>query len=209
MNSSQKGFTLIELLIVIAIIAILAVAVILTLNPAELLRQSRDSTRVSDMATLKSAISLYLADVSTPNLASTSVATIGGYNACYLSTVQGDTNGTTTTRCFVFATLSGQNASSANSAYRRVDATGWLPINFNAISSGAPFGNLPIDPVNTQILYYAYAATGTSLTYELDSRMESTKYNPTPTGGLNDIGANASDGGDQDDWYETGTLLTL
>src|ERR1700690_1366993 len=39
-TSSHKAFTLIELLVVIAIIAILAVVVILTLNPAELLRQS-------------------------------------------------------------------------------------------------------------------------------------------------------------------------
>src|SRR3989338_2108717 len=50
---NSKGFTLIELLVVIAIIAVLAVAVILTLNPAELLKQARDSTRVSDMSTLK------------------------------------------------------------------------------------------------------------------------------------------------------------
>ena len=64
-NRKQKGFTLIELLVVIAIIAILAVVVVLTLNPAELLRQARDSNRVSDFATMKSALSLYATDVST------------------------------------------------------------------------------------------------------------------------------------------------
>jgi prepilin-type N-terminal cleavage/methylation domain-containing protein len=58
----RRGFTLIELLVVIAIIAILAVVVVLTLNPAELLRQSRDSNRVSDMATLTSALNLYNTD---------------------------------------------------------------------------------------------------------------------------------------------------
>ena len=58
------GFTLIELLVVIAIIAILAVVVVLTLNPAQLLAQSRDSNRISDMATLKSAIGLYITDQS-------------------------------------------------------------------------------------------------------------------------------------------------
>ena len=36
-NKNRKGFTLIELLIVIAIIAVLSVVVILSLNPAELL----------------------------------------------------------------------------------------------------------------------------------------------------------------------------
>jgi prepilin-type N-terminal cleavage/methylation domain-containing protein len=57
-----RGFTLIELLVVIAIIAILAVVVVLTLNPAQLLAQSRDANRVSDMATLNSAVSLFLTD---------------------------------------------------------------------------------------------------------------------------------------------------
>jgi prepilin-type N-terminal cleavage/methylation domain-containing protein len=45
----RSGFTLIELLIVIAIIAILSVVVVLALNPAEMLRESRDNNRVSDM----------------------------------------------------------------------------------------------------------------------------------------------------------------
>src|SRR5471030_3210736 len=64
-TKNRSGFTLIELLVVIAIIAILSVVVILTLNPAELLRQARDSNRVSDFATLKSALGLYAADVNT------------------------------------------------------------------------------------------------------------------------------------------------
>jgi len=63
-KGNRSAFTLIELLVVIAIIAILAVVVILTLNPAELLRQSRDSSRLSDLATLTSAINLYNTDQS-------------------------------------------------------------------------------------------------------------------------------------------------
>ncbi|MEK7094356.1 MAG: prepilin-type N-terminal cleavage/methylation domain-containing protein [Patescibacteria group bacterium] len=58
----QKGFTLIELLIVIAIIAVLSVVVVLTLNPAELLRRARDSTRISDMSSLNSALNNYRTD---------------------------------------------------------------------------------------------------------------------------------------------------
>ncbi|HEY4526144.1 MAG TPA: prepilin-type N-terminal cleavage/methylation domain-containing protein, partial [Candidatus Paceibacterota bacterium] len=46
----RSSFTLIELLIVIAIVAILSTVVIITLNPAELLRQSRDSVRLSDLS---------------------------------------------------------------------------------------------------------------------------------------------------------------
>ena len=71
--SRREGFTLIELLVVIAIIAILSVVVVLTINPAEMLRQSRDTQRISDLNTLKSALNLYLVDSSAPNLASSIV----------------------------------------------------------------------------------------------------------------------------------------
>ena len=58
----EKAFTLIELLVVIAILAVLAVAVTLILNPAELIRQGRDSIRLSDLATINKALGLYQTD---------------------------------------------------------------------------------------------------------------------------------------------------
>jgi prepilin-type N-terminal cleavage/methylation domain-containing protein len=60
--SMRRGFTLIELLVVIAILAVLAVVVVLTLNPAGLLQEARDSSRVSDMATLNTGMGLFQAD---------------------------------------------------------------------------------------------------------------------------------------------------
>ncbi|MFA5230314.1 MAG: prepilin-type N-terminal cleavage/methylation domain-containing protein [Candidatus Paceibacterota bacterium] len=65
---NKKGFTLVELMIVIAILAILAAIVIFALNPAELFRRARDSQRMSDLRVLSSALSYYLADVTTPVL---------------------------------------------------------------------------------------------------------------------------------------------
>ena len=66
------------------VIAILAVVVVLTLNPIELLRQSRDANRISDMATLVSAINLYQTDqsgASTYSLGSSNtVSRNGGYS---------------------------------------------------------------------------------------------------------------------------------
>ncbi|KKU14411.1 MAG: hypothetical protein UX23_C0018G0001, partial [Parcubacteria group bacterium GW2011_GWB1_45_9] len=52
----KKGFTLIELLIVIGLLAILSTVAVLVINPAELLRQARDSQRVSDLGTVHSAL---------------------------------------------------------------------------------------------------------------------------------------------------------
>ena len=198
---NSKGFTLIELLVVIAIIAVLAVAVILTLNPAELLKQARDSTRISDVSTLKSAISLYLADVTSPTIGS-STSPLMGYISVASSSMTALCNFrfTKTTSC--------QNN---NNAAFGVDGSGWVPVNFTAISSGAPIGNLPRDPSNTAPggnvsstnLFYSYTASTTVLTFELDAKMESSKY---AAGAAN---VESVDGGDKVDIYEVGTNLTL
>jgi prepilin-type N-terminal cleavage/methylation domain-containing protein len=197
-TNEQKGFTLIELLVVVSIIAILSVFVILTLNPAEMLKQARDSNRVSDLSTLKTAISLYLADIGSPNLASSSF----GYSACYLSTASG--NGTTTAKCGTF-TGAGITvvASTSVAAYKNVDSTGWMPVNFKQLSIGSAFAALPVDPTNDRIYYYSYAATS-NFTFEIDAFMESTKYK---AGGSSDIVT--KDGGNNNLAYEVGSSLGL
>jgi prepilin-type N-terminal cleavage/methylation domain-containing protein len=59
---NRHAFTLIELLVVIAIIAILAAIVMLAINPAEMMKKGRDSTRLSDMETVRKAIDLAVAE---------------------------------------------------------------------------------------------------------------------------------------------------
>lgn len=58
----NKGFTLIELLIVIAIIAILASAVFIVLDPLTRFADARDATRASDSTQILTAIKKYQID---------------------------------------------------------------------------------------------------------------------------------------------------
>ena len=57
-RNNKKGFTLIELLIVIAIIAVLAAAVFVALDPLTRFSDARDATRASDITQILSAIKI-------------------------------------------------------------------------------------------------------------------------------------------------------
>jgi prepilin-type N-terminal cleavage/methylation domain-containing protein len=168
----RSAFTLIELLVVIAIIAILAVVVILALNPAQLLAQSRDANRISDMATLNSAINLYTTDQS-----GVSSFSLGTSSLSYLSLP--DSSST----CGTWGLPSGAACVPATST-RNIDGTGWIPINFKNISAGSPLSSLPIDPTNTSSsgLYYTYTTQNGQ--FELIAPMESQKYSASIAGAL-------------------------
>jgi prepilin-type N-terminal cleavage/methylation domain-containing protein len=164
--SRSSAFTLIELLVVIAIIAILAVVVVLTLNPAQLLAQSRDANRISDMATLQSATSLLLADL--PGVS------LGNASSAYIALPDTSTTCGNLGLPVLFSGYSYNCASSAS--YRNVNSSGWVPLSFASSSAGSPIGVLPVDPANqtSSNLYYTY--TGGSGQYVFTTFMESQKY---------------------------------
>ena len=58
----KKAFTLIELLVVIAIIAILAAVVFVALNPVQRFQDARNSTRISDVNSILTAVHEYIVD---------------------------------------------------------------------------------------------------------------------------------------------------
>jgi len=183
----MKGFTLIELLIVIAILAILATAVVLVLNPAQILAQARDAQRISDLGSVKSAIALYLATADSPAMTATSTCTISG---C-------------TTPFTVTSTLA--DFGTATSA---VDGTGWIAgIDFRDTVGGSSLGALPVDPTNSGNYYYAYRGVTTS-TFKLAGRLESTKYRGqmTSDGGTKNT---CSTYVESTCFYEIGTNLAL
>ena len=184
-RKSPKGFTLIELLIVIGILAILATAVVLVLNPAELFRQARDSQRISDLSTLKSALSLYLATVSNPALGTTI--------NCY------------THAAGVAANCDGRHVGTlVSNPLPAINGTGWVPVNFTTMPGGSPLAVLPVDPTNNVTYFYSYALNATSLTFEINANMESVRYSNT---GSDDV--ESTDGGTSVDVYETGNAPGL
>jgi prepilin-type N-terminal cleavage/methylation domain-containing protein len=185
-NRPKTGFTLIELLVVIAIIAILSVVIILTLNPAELLKQARDSTRMSDISALKSALLLYLSEG----------GSLGTSGVSYLSVPDSNSN------CSGLSLPAGSWGCANSSNYRKVDGTGWIPVNFGSLSIKSPLSALPVDPQNgVSTSHYTYSTDGSG--FLVTAAPESSKYGSTQSnlaaftavGGSNKlIGGNFPDG---------------
>lgn len=166
----QRGFTLIELLVVIAILGVLSTAVVLVLNPAELLKQGRDSTRLSDLAALQSSLALFQADQWNQSL--------GAASTTYLSIPD---SSPTCQNTGILPPPGWTYRCAPLSTYAKTDGSGWIPLNFTLISAGSPLSKLPIDPINTTSsgLYYTYTPGGS---YAISGMLESAKYLPMAAG---------------------------
>ena len=196
-----------------------------------MLRRSRDSNRISDLSTIKTAINIYLEDLSIASSTSISMGTVG---TCYVQYVgvASPTNiyefptsaasETTTptaytssgnsqcTQWFTSQTATKWVASSTRSVN---SVNGWIPINLSLVSAGNPIGQWPADPAsdvganapgnpNAANLYFYIP--GANNQYKLATKMESVIYSQ---GGQNDVESN--DGGIDQFMYEQGSNLTL
>ena len=186
----RRGFTLIELLVVIAIVAVLAVTVILTLNPAQLLAQARDSSRIASLRTLNSAIGLYQSQTGT--------TTLGIANRVYVSVP----DSSPTCANLGLPALSGGAAYAcvSSTSSTRVDGTGWVPVNLGALGTQAALSALPLDPTNATSsgLYFTYM-TGSDGTWKLSAAMQTSRY----------VSQAGIDGGTDPVRYEQGSDLQL
>ena len=229
LSFSQKnsgGFTLLELLIVIAIIAILSIALVFMLNPAETLKKARDAQRISDLKSVKTALGIMLTASSTPNLDSgravCSTNTVGAtltpkisYSAFPAPTTIGGTDAGADSANGTAFSDTGDSSVNATST-GKVDGSGWIPVNLKALTGGTPISSFPVDPVNSVTaavvptdLVYRYACQNLSLTagkpsyiFELNAKLESNAYTVEDN-------KQANDGGDNAAMYETGNSLNL
>ena len=192
----KRGFTLIELLIVIAIVAVLAIAIVIILNPTELLKQARDSTRLSDLDNLNKAIALFSAQ--------DSAGPIGDSDKIYVSLPDTDNQDPaecdeyTTTNLLPLPPATFSYVCKKIDDYRKINGDGWIPIDFRTLAAGPPLSILPVDPVNTVAngLYFTYVRGGS---WKLTALFESQKKAKVM----------ASDGGPDVGIYEVGTNLNL
>jgi len=235
-GKQETGFTLLELLIVVSIIAILSVALVFLLNPAEALKKSRDAQRISDLKTLKTAIGVMLASTSTPSLdnfaaagtAGSCLTVVPGNGTLALNSTAKIAYSTATISCSGAAPAAGADAATTfggsgawcSAGPADVDGTGWIKIAFKNLSSGSPISNLPVDPTNTVAsgtplktdLVYRYACqNGTSAT--IGSGLPAYVFEADAvlesTAYTIDDNKMAKDGGDNTDKYEVGNSLNL
>ncbi|HQA95820.1 MAG TPA: type II secretion system protein [Candidatus Colwellbacteria bacterium] len=186
----SPGFTLVELLLVMGILGVLTGVTILVLNPAELLKQTRDSERISDMKSLTQLFTVYNTQVS---------ELYGDPKDVYLSLPDSEPDCSSYDlpdlptgygyHCVTEADL------------RKVNGSGWIPVDFTSIPGGSPLSVLPVDPVNDSLHYYTFLKGGS---YKLSTEMESIAYGPA---GSNPV--TIKDNGINSFLYEVGTNLTL
>lgn len=134
----NRGFTLIELLVVITIIAVIASVVVILVNPLEIMRKSRDATRLQDLNGIMKSVQLGLQD-----------------NA-----------GSTAT--FLCHNLSAPCTGMSNAVgdMRKNDGTGWVKVNFTGITNVSVV-TLPVDPTNDSTYFYTYTSDGTNYEFDM------------------------------------------
>lgn len=98
-KNKNKGFTLIELLIVMAILGVLAVVVLVAINPVQQLARSRDSGRLSSVSQLGRALQAYSASSQTGLYPDAGTWYTSLTNTGELDNIPGEITNSLTTEC--------------------------------------------------------------------------------------------------------------
>ncbi len=126
--------------------------------PWELFAKARDAKRFSDITALKTALTLYMGQIDADNLSLGSCLEGGRCTAD-----PGKDKGP----------FSNFNCGKVT-ADKSVGGKGWVDVNLTDFPGGTLLNSLPLDPLNNDIYFYAYACSGSK--FEIDARLESEKY---------------------------------
>lgn len=183
----RRGFTMFELLVTVAVVSILGVIVVVVVNPVELQKGARDSKRFNDIKTISGSLEFLKADVRPSSW--------GTDKTVYISIPDANVNCSGITGLPALIVGWSYHCASSND-FRKIDGTGWIPLNFGELSAGSFFPVLPIDPSNTATggRYFAYSVSSTIW-----------KLSFTPESSRNS-GKAAGDGGTYPALYELGTM---
>ena len=178
---TSKAFTLVELLIVIGIIGLLAVTVLLALNPAEAQRKARDTDRILDAATLQAVLE-QIVNEGNIVIPTTPADSLGGTNGI-VSSISGSNANLTSQNCTVAAGhwLGG---------YDLCPYVKTVPLDPQNGRTATYQTGVPATPTATGIMLYRARVSGTD--YEINVRQESSSNVAKLTG----------DGGDSPEWFE-------
>src|SRR3989344_6127875 len=187
----KSGFTLIELVLVVGVVGILATVTVLLINPVEFLKQGRDARRIAELRTVNDALGV----VQFYKPSALGIPDDIIYVSIPSATAP-DCDPSLPPPPFPWSYECKTQAD-----YRKVDGSGWIPVDFNSVSTVPPLGVLPVDSINVAEdgLYYTYVKGS----WELNAMMESIAYND---GGEKNVVGN--DGGDTNLLFEIGTELT-
>ncbi len=187
----NKSFTLIELLVVLAIIAILAGILIITIKPTEIFRKARDTQRTSDLNNIDKLITIMMTEDQT-----FTELKYASSNVVYISLQ--DTSSTCGTYISQLPSLPSGWSYKCSATPTNIDGTGWIPIPFSS-SSLINLSKLPIDPINKPPYYYSFVAGGS---YELTAALENDSNKSVN-------GVAGKDGGTSWNVYEIGSNKKL
>ncbi|MBM3257476.1 MAG: hypothetical protein FJY98_04115 [Candidatus Liptonbacteria bacterium] len=147
-TKARKKFSALGILGILGVVGIILILFVRASNPSQLLGMARDSTRVNNITTLKSLITLYLADVSNPSLCPE--------------------------KGKIFSSLEGSTAIDGT-GWLPINFTA---IRGGSPLSELPLDPLQmIKMKNSSGYYYSYACDPQSQTFELNARMEDERFN--------------------------------
>ncbi len=193
LKTALKGFTLMELLLVIAVLGILVVVLLITINPLEAQKKTRDTKRLADIKTLQVLIVQYIDD-------GRAIPATGIGSATGISST--GNAGNVATAGSITAQNNQPACPSGTATWLGIDVCKYgntVPLDPNNNVSRTFVTDASATPPTTANVVARYRAIISGSNYEIGVMMESTSN-------ANKI---TSEGGDDNDFVEVGTDLTL